>query len=211
MKGLILSSFYTAKKSLYTYLVVAVFASIAFSFLNPIMACFLPMIFLISPVTDNIKHEKDSKWMYYVSTLPSGRKSYVNGYFTFYGVLILIGLILGTVSVSLVTQDFAMIVTAILVGIGGAGTYAMMFPLTFKFGPENSNVILITTSVIVIALFFIVFYGVIFTNLGSSVSSLDASSMGLTFIFVGIYAAVGLLFLIISYIASMRIFSKQEL
>ena len=26
-----------------------------------------------------------------------------------------------------------------LVGIGAAGTYAIMFPLTFKFGPENSN------------------------------------------------------------------------
>ena len=32
-----------------------------------------------------------------------------------------------------------------------ACTYALMFPLTFKFGPENSNVIMLTT--VVLALF----------------------------------------------------------
>ena len=137
MRGLIMSSYYSSKKSLYTYLIVSIFASIIFAFINPTMTCFLPMIFLLSPVTDNIKHEKDSKWMYYISTLPSGRKAYVNGYFSFYAILILIGLIIGVISVALVTQSLAMTVLSIFVGIGGAGTYAMMFPLTFKFGPEN--------------------------------------------------------------------------
>ena len=81
-----MSSYYSSKNSLYTYLIVSIFASIIFAFINPTMTCFLPMIFLLSPVTDNIKHEKDSKWMYYISTLPSGRKAYVNGYFSFYGI-----------------------------------------------------------------------------------------------------------------------------
>ena len=176
MRGLIMSSYYSSKNSLYTYLIVSIFASIIFAFINPTMTCFLPMIFLLSPVTDNIKHEKDSKWMYYISTLPSGRKAYVNGYFSFYGILILIGLIIGVISVALVTQSLAMTVLSIFVGIGGAGTYAMMFPLTFKFGPENSNVILITTSIIAIALFFIVFYGAIFANLGSTTGTLNPST-----------------------------------
>ncbi|MBF2752247.1 MULTISPECIES: ABC-2 transporter permease [Staphylococcus] len=211
MRGLIMSSYYSSKKSLYTYLIVSIFASIIFAFINPTMTCFLPMIFLLSPVTDNIKHEKDSKWMYYISTLPSGRKAYVNGYFSFYGILILIGLIIGVISVALVTQSLAMTVLSIFVGIGGAGTYAMMFPLTFKFGPENSNVILITTSIIAIALFFIVFYGAIFANLGSTTGTLNPSTMGSTYLFVGIYALVGLLILIVSYIASLNIFKKQEL
>ena len=65
----------------------------------------MPMIFLISPVTDNIKHEKDSRWMYFVSTLPSGRKAYVNSYFTFYTVLTLIGLVIGLIIVSIITQN----------------------------------------------------------------------------------------------------------
>ncbi|NWK84792.1 ABC-2 transporter permease [Staphylococcus sp. GSSP0090] len=211
MKGLIMSSYYSSKKSLYTYLIVAIFASIIFAFINPIMTCFLPMLFLISPVTDNIKHEKDSKWMYYISTLPSGRKAYVNAYFTFYGILIFIGLIIGVISVSLVTQSMTMILLSIFIGIGASGTYAMMFPLTFKFGPENSNVILITTSIIVIILFFIVFYGAVFANLGSNTGTLNASAMGSSFLFVGIYAVIGLIFLIISYIASLSIFKKQEL
>ncbi len=58
MKGLILSSFYASKKSLITYLIVAIVASFLFAFINPAMACFLPMIFLLSPVTDNLKREK---------------------------------------------------------------------------------------------------------------------------------------------------------
>ncbi|MDN6672043.1 MAG: ABC-2 transporter permease, partial [Staphylococcus equorum] len=145
MKGLTLSSYYSSKKSLFTYLIVGIVASILFTFMNPIMTCFLPMIFLISPVTDNIKHEKDSKWMYYVSTLPKGRSAYVNSYFSFYGVLILIGLIIGIIPLALITQNLNLTLVSILIGIGGAGSYAIMFPLTFKFGPENSNVILITT------------------------------------------------------------------
>ncbi len=46
------------KKSLITYLIVAIVASFLFAFINPAMACFLPMIFLLSPVTDNLKREK---------------------------------------------------------------------------------------------------------------------------------------------------------
>ena len=51
---------------------VAIVASFLFAFINPAMACFL-LIFLLSPVTDNLKREKDSKWMYYISTLPTHR------------------------------------------------------------------------------------------------------------------------------------------
>lgn len=40
MKGLILSSFYASKKSLITYLIVAIVASFLFAFINPAMACF---------------------------------------------------------------------------------------------------------------------------------------------------------------------------
>lgn len=209
MKGLILSSYYSSKKSLYTYLIVAIVAAVIFAFINPIMACFLPMLFLITPVTDNIKHEKDSKWMYYISTLPSGRSTYVNSYFNFYGILTLIGFIFGVISVSLITQDFNVILMSILVGIGGAGTYAMMFPLTFKFGPENSNVILISTSFIVLFLFFIVFFGMNLSEV--AVSGSDATNLGNSILVVGVYALVGIIAFVLSYVTSLKIFKNQEL
>lgn len=211
MKGLTLSSYYSSKKSLFTYLIVGIVASILFTFMNPIMTCFLPMIFLISPVTDNIKHEKDSKWMYYVSTLPKGRSAYVNSNFSFYGVLILIGLIIGIIPLALITQNLNLTLVSILIGIGGAGSYAIMFPLTFKFGPENSNVILITTSFIVIALFFLVFFGFIMPNIASSGSIEDIANVTSNLLVVSTYALLGIILLVVSYISSIKIFNKQEL
>lgn len=211
MKGLTLSSYYSSKKSLFTYLIVGIVASILFTFMNPIMTCFLPMIFLISPVTDNIKHEKDSKWMYYVSTLPKGRSAYVNSYFSFYGVLILIGLIIGIIPLALITQNLNLTLVSMLIGIGGAGSYAIMFPLTFKFGPENSNVILITTSFIVIALFFLVFFGFIMPILASSGSIEGIANLTSNLLVVSTYALLGIILLIVSYISSIKIFNKQEL
>ena len=137
------------------------------------MACFLPMIFLLSPVTDNLKREKDSKWMYYISTLPTHRSAYIKSYFAFYGILIFIGLIIGLIAVLAIHQNLMLTLISGLVGIGAAGTYAIMFPLTFKFGPENSNVIMISTSVIVLILFFITYFGVIMSAIVRSGSFSD--------------------------------------
>ena len=82
------------------------------------MACFLPMIFLLSPVTDNLKREKDSKWMYYISTLPTHRSAYIKSYFAFYGILIFIGLIIGLIAVLAIHQNLMLTLISGLVGIG---------------------------------------------------------------------------------------------
>ena len=58
MKGFLLSIFYTSKKTLISYFIVSIVVTVIFSFLNPLMTCFMPMVFLLSPITDNIKHEK---------------------------------------------------------------------------------------------------------------------------------------------------------
>lgn len=207
MKGLILSSFYASKKSLITYLIVAIVASFLFAFINPAMACFLPMIFLLSPVTDNLKREKDSKWMYYISTLPTHRSAYIKSYFAFYGILIFIGLI----AVLAIHQNLMLTLISGLVGIGAAGTYAIMFPLTFKFGPENSNVIMISTSVIVLILFFITYFGVIMSAIVRSGSFSDLGTNPTDILFISLYAILGLICLVASYFISIAIFNKQEL
>ena len=92
--------------------------------------------------------------MYYVSTLPTHRHTYVKAYFAFYGLLILLGLIIGAIICLIVTQDIMVTLFSAFIGIGMACTYALMFPLTFKFGPENSNVIMLTTAVVAVALFY---------------------------------------------------------
>ncbi|MDU6763855.1 MAG: ABC-2 transporter permease, partial [Staphylococcus sp.] len=153
MKGLILSSFYASKKPLITYLIIGLILSIVFAFFSPMMCCFMLMVMLLSPVADNLKREKDSKWMYYVSTLPTHRNTYVKAYFAFYGLLILLGLMIGAIICLIVTQDIMVTLFSAFIGIGMACTYALIFPLTFKFGPENSNVIMLTTAVVAVALF----------------------------------------------------------
>ncbi|MCE5097141.1 ABC-2 transporter permease [Staphylococcus devriesei] len=211
MKGLLLSSFYASKKSLITYLIVGIIASIIFGFVSPMMSCFMPMVMLISPITDNIKREKDSKWMYYVSTLPTHRSTYVKAYFAFYGLLVSIGLIIGVVVCLAVTQNPMMTLLSACIGIGMVGTYALIFPFTFKFGPENSNVIMITTSIIAIVLFFLMWFFVITPILVQSGSFEKMTTNPIVLFAVIGYAVLGLIIFTVSYFASLSIFKKQEL
>lgn len=211
MKGMLLSTYYASKKAVYLYLSIAILASIIFGFLNPIMSCFFPMLILISPVTDTIKHEKNSKWMNYISTLPVRRKDYINGYFTYYMLLVAVGLVVGLIVTAILTQSIQAAIASVLLGLGGAGTYAVMFPLTFKFGAENSNVVLISSSIFVIALFYIVFFVFIIKNLNATNSLTEAVSQPSSLIALIVYALVGILTIVLSYLSSIRIFNRQEL
>lgn len=211
MKGMLLSTYYASKKAVYLYLFIAILASIIFGFLNPIVSCFFPMLTLISPVTDTIKHEKNSKWMNYISTLPVRRKDYINGYFTYYMLLVVVGLVVGLIVAAILTQSIQAAIASVLLGLGGAGTYAVMFPLTFKFGAENSNVVLISSSIFVIALFYIVFFMCIIKDLNATNSLTEAVSQPSSFIALIVYALVGILTIVLSYFSSIRIFNRQEL
>ena len=52
MKGYLMSYYFTNQKSIYIYLLLSIPICLFFSFTNPIMASFMPMIFLVSPATD---------------------------------------------------------------------------------------------------------------------------------------------------------------
>ncbi len=80
-------SFYATRKQTYIYFIVAIIAAGYFAVFNPLMSSAMAGVMLITPITDNIKHEKDSRWMYYVSTLPVKRSDYIKSYFAFYLIL----------------------------------------------------------------------------------------------------------------------------
>ncbi len=208
MKGLILSIFYSAKRSFFIYLIVGIIAAIVFSFLNPTMNSFLAIIFLIGHITDNFKREKDSRWMNYISTLPVKRADYVKSYYMIFIICLIIGIVVGVPSVGIITQSLSMVFISLCVGIGSAGTYSIMFPLTFKFGSDNSNVIVMSTTFAVIIIYF-VFYisSMIFTN---NYSDSFASMLSNTQSYM-IYGIFGLISLMSSYILSIKIFNKQEI
>ncbi|MBL7564440.1 ABC-2 transporter permease [Staphylococcus saccharolyticus] len=208
MKGLILSIFYSAKRSFFIYLIVGIIAAIVFSFLNPTMNSFLAIIFLIGPITDNFNREKDSRCMNYISTLPVKRADYVKSYYMIFIMCLIIGIVVGVPSVGIITQSLSMVFISLCVGIGSAGTYSIMFPLTFKFGSDNSNVIVMSTTFAVIIIYF-VFYisSMIFTN---NYSDSFASMLSNTQSYM-IYGIFGLISLMSSFILSIKIFNKQKL
>ena len=197
MKGLILSIFYSAKRSFFIYLIVGIIAAIVFSFLNPTMNSFLAIIFLIGPITDNFNREKDSRCMNYISTLPVKRADYVKSYYMIFIMCLIIGIVVGVPSVGIITQSLSMVFISLCVGIGSAGTYSIMFPLTFKFGSDNSNVIVMSTTFAVIIIYF-VFYisSMIFTN---NYSDSFASMLSNTQSYM-IYGIFGLISLMLSLI-----------
>ncbi|MEB5761531.1 ABC-2 transporter permease [Staphylococcus haemolyticus] len=211
MKGLILSSFYASKKSLITYLIVGIIISILFGFFSPMMTCFMPMVMMISPMTDNLKREKDSKWMYYVSTLPSNRSAYVKAYFAFYGLLILVGLVIGEIVCLVITQNLMISLLSAFIGIGMTCSYSLMLPLTFKFGPENSNVIMITTMFFAVALFLSLWFFIITPFIIQAGSFANLASNPTVFMATAGYMILGLIIFVVSYFASISIFNKQEL
>ncbi|MEQ6002275.1 ABC-2 transporter permease [Staphylococcus saccharolyticus] len=208
MKGLILSIFYSAKRSFFIYLIVGIIAAIVFSFLNPTMNSFLAIIFLIGPITDNFNREKDSRCMNYISTLPVKRADYVKSYYMIFIMCLIIGIVVGVPSVGIITQSLSMVFISLCVGIGSAGTYSIMFPLTFKFGSDNSNGIVMSTTFAVIIIYF-VFYisSMIFTN---NYSDSFASMLSNTQSYM-IYGIFGLISLMSSFILSIKIFNKQKL
>lgn len=208
MKGLILGNIYASKKPLIWYSIMGIIFAIIMAFFNPFMTCFMAGGLLISPITDNIKREKESRWMYYVATLPTGRRAYVNSYLYLYGTLGGVGIVVGALITLIITQHIGLTAIAIFLGIGAVGSYAIVFPLTFKFGAENSNVILIFASIIMLILFFItLFIGIMPTI--SNEHGFVVNARNLTW--AGVNGAIGLILFIISYISSHSIFNKQEL
>ena len=211
MKGVFLTNFYATKKQFIMYLIIGIIMSLVFSFINPMMGCFMPMVLLLNPASDNIKHEKESHWMYYVSTLPNGRKGYVNSYFIFVLIAVVIGLIIGMIAILILQQSLTLALLAILFGLGSVGIYSLIFPFTFKFGPENSNSILMTVTFVLLIAFFAIYFLTIqpaFMKAGSFTGVVHDSTALVTIISYGIF---GIIMLFITYFVSLSIFKKQEL
>lgn len=195
MKGMFLSSFYATRKQTYIYFIVAIIAAGYFAVFNPLMSSAMAGVMLITPITDNIKHEKDSRWMYYVSTLPVKRSDYIKSYFAFYLILFGASLMIGIMSG--------------LMSFGIIGAYSIIFPLTFKFGAENSNVIMIFASILLLFSFVVFFfiYGMV-----SGASALEFEKISTEgWLVVIAYAVIGIVITSVSYILSIKIFNKQEL
>ena len=102
---------------------------------------------------------------------------------------------IGAIICLIVTQDIMVTLFSAFIGIGMACTYALMFPLTFKFGPENSNVIMLTTAVVAVALFLSMWFFAIMPILVKAGSMSKIASNPLVLVATGSYALLGVIIL----------------
>ncbi len=208
MKGYLMSYYFTNKKSIYTYLLLSIPICLFFSFSNPLIASFMPMIFLVSPATDNLKDEKDSKWMYFVSTLPYSRNTYVASHFAFYSILALKGMIVSLVINAIVADSIVTGINSAMLGIGFIALYSLIFPFTFKIGAEKSNVIFMIVSIIVVIVFFVYYFGLLalFSGSGDMISEVSKNLW-----YGGTFAVFGLIVMLLSFITSKHVFKHKAL
>ncbi|MEO4433136.1 ABC-2 transporter permease, partial [Staphylococcus aureus] len=108
-----------------------------------------------------------------------------------------------------VTQSVMIGIMSGLMSFGIIGAYSIIFPLTFKFGAENSNVIMIVASILLLFSFVVFFfiYGMV-----SGASALEFEKISTEgWLVVIVYAVIGIVITSVSYILSIKIFNKQEL
>ncbi|MGX0373857.1 ABC-2 transporter permease [Staphylococcus sp. HKU1] len=208
MTGLLLSYYYVNKKSIFTYLIITIFLTVIFAFINPLMSSFLSILLLITPATENLKLEKESGWIKYISVLPFSRKTYIRSYFTFYFILAFVGLIISIIVTLLIGHNIMILLISSLLGCAVAFQYTIIFPLTFKLGTSKSNIIILITSFIVVMLFMIFYFTILIIDPSSEVFW-KGSSQGLVYSFI--YFIISLIILILAYIFTIKIFSKKEL
>ena len=105
---------------------------------------------------------------------------------------------IGAIICLIVTQDIMVTLFSAFIGIGMACTYALIFPLTFKFGPENSNVIMLTQQLLLLHYFYPCGSFAIMPILVQAGSMSKIASNPLVLVATGSYALLG--FIILSFL-----------
>ncbi|MGW8090946.1 ABC-2 transporter permease [Staphylococcus shinii] len=208
MPGLLLSNLYATKTSIIAYSIIGIIGCIIFSFANPLFSGLLLIISLITPTIDNLKDEKSSNWVKYVSTLPISRDTYIKSQFVFYFLLSLLGSLLSIVIVFIITQNIISSINSGVLGLSLSFQYSLIYPLTFKIGENKSNMIQIISSLSVGILTFLFFYIIIIITPVSSVSVLENLNHQIPFPFVFLFFSVCII--IISYFISVKILKYKD-
>ncbi|MDU0477587.1 ABC-2 transporter permease [Staphylococcus chromogenes] len=206
MKGLLLNNYYSNKKSLIIYFITGCLFSIIFSYISPLMSGFMFMMMLVTPATDNLKGEKDSRFLYFVSTMPISRKTYVSSHFLFYLILGSISLVGSSIITMLITQNLLLSLSSALLGIGVITQYTVIFPLTFKLGPEKSNIIFMLASFIIVIVFLVVYFSLLFLSNDNNNLVLQ-ENLGI----LSLYTLISGIICISSYLFSVYIINRKEL
>jgi len=211
MLGLVKKDLFLLKSNLVYFLVIALIYSFmiiegAFDVSFVMILPFIAVVMFLS----TFSYDNYNKWDAYAITLPVGRKEIVMAKYIATIVIIIISSIIGlfisyfisllsnhVYDVKYVLEEFLGTIFGIIVVI------SMMFPLIFKFGIEKARILLfVCVFGVIIALELVANY-IDFDNLFGIVNILEKG----WFIVIPL---ISCLFVLISYLISLRIYLKKE-
>lgn len=206
MKGLILKDFLNFKNQQgKTFLIlIAVYFLMALQMhSSSFFAALWVMLGATLPIS-SIAYDEKAKWEKYALTMPISRKELVTSKYALSFLFIIAGNLISMPVIYIIDGCFGMenlLIFLILVAIGVIFN-SIMLPFVFKFGSENSRIIMI----LVVAIPFLIGYILQKMNV-NVVSFLDAHEK-----IIGITGGVGaVLICLISYFLSVWIMERKEI
>ncbi|MFB4213285.1 ABC-2 transporter permease [Shouchella sp. JSM 1781072] len=218
MSGLLLTNYYMVSRSFWGYLALSVFLSALFIALgNDFLlsfALFIPIIFMVSPALEVLKHEAKSGWGKFVLTTPVNRGNVVQSHYLLFLLFMLVGMVVATVV--FVVGDFIngglLTWETLYTFLGGIAVALLLaviaFPLTYFLGTEKSDMVLIMSVFAALALFFLSSWAFEEAYARGWMEPFSSWDSGL--VFSGGMLAVTLVLFVISFFVAMGIYKRKE-
>ncbi|GAJ97629.1 ABC-2 transporter permease [Geomicrobium sp. JCM 19055] len=218
MVGLFLNQYYSVSKTILSYAVAAfVLVLVTIGIGNELLvffAMYMPIIFLVSPAFEVLKHESQSGWNKFVLTLPVNRGNIVQSQYLFFLFLMSIGVVI-TIMAFVVAEwvlGSAMnqeLMYTMMTGVGIAFIMgAISYPATYVFGTEKSDTIVLVATLSGVGLFLLAQQG--FARLIEQMNVETVASMNGSLVFNGSFLVIGLVLFVISYFVTMGIYNRKE-
>ncbi|EZH66488.1 hypothetical protein DH09_11190 [Bacillaceae bacterium JMAK1] len=218
MIGLLLNQYYSVSKTILSYAVAAfVLVLVAIGIGNELLvffAMYMPIIFLVSPAFEVLKHESQSGWNKFVLTLPVHRGNIVQSQYVFFLFLTSIGIVITVMAFVVAEWVFGSamnqeLMYTMMTGIGIAFIMGgISYPATYVFGTEKSDTIVLVATLSGVGLFLLAQQG--FARLIEQMTVETIASMNASLVFNGSFLLIGLVFFVISYFVTLGIYNRKE-
>ena len=208
MKGLLIKDILGLRKYFFSCVVICFFFLILSVLVKTAMfvSSILSVLFLLMPLTV-FSYDESAKWDAYGLTLPVTRKQMVFSRYVLTLLMLVVGSLIGSVLTYGITQlpgveETSQEMLAVIPVICGLGLIilSVVFPLIYQFGAEKGRYIMIA----VFLLFMIVMF------LFNQLPGWQEKVLPLLVFLPYIAPAAGIIFLVISYFISCRIYENKE-
>lgn len=211
MKGLILNNLYSIEKSAKTSIILASAAVIILVMTQHSaaikVALFLPFLLIPVHAFEVLKHDAMSGWSKFETTLPVTRKQIVGSKYSTFLLLLMCSLMIIIFIFFMVDQVIYPVIDQLFFNFLFRGMAIILclaastFMLTYKLGTEKSDAIMIGSA----SFTFSVFFGlsILLEIILGNIQHIDE-------VFSVTFFVIASIFLLISYILSVKIYKKKE-